>query len=68
MGYPNSEWVGPFTNGKVISRIYQQEKPPQSIVIEFYGGESLAIYYYNRQYIVTPFGSNGEVKQTTEIK
>lgn len=72
MGYPNNNHIRAFARGQTIKEI--TELPEGAIVIDFQNGESLRLWPKVKtqstpqlETIATPFRSDGEVKQTTEI-
>ena len=71
MGYPNNTHIQTFVKGQIIKDI--SEDKHGRIIICFENGESLRLMpRIKRQQadietIATPYKSDGEVKQTTEI-
>jgi hypothetical protein len=69
MGYPNSEHIKKFVQGKTVVDISTDER--NTITLTFADGERLTMYHHTGRVsdciIATPWQANGEVKQSTTI-
>ena len=72
MGYPNSDWVKPFVHGKTVDSIEQDSTG--EVWIRFTDDTALRLYVQvmrpktpQHEVIVTPFGSDGDIVQSTRI-
>jgi len=75
MGFLNSDYIRQFVSGQTIAILEDDEAAPGCFRLRFENGESLRIAPRKRgckccevEIIATPYRTDGEVKQSTEIK
>jgi len=75
MGTPSQSWVKKFVEGKTI-KTWETKGDGSHIMITFTNGERLRLVTYGKhptelpgvERIVTPFNTDGTVKQTIEFE